>query len=614
MYQVASPFQQFFASDGTPLEAGSIYVGVAGMNPQTSPVSVYWDEAGTIPAAQPLRTSAGYIVRNGSPARVYLSEDDYSLLALDSKGRVVFTESSVTSISTLRGDLADTSDMAKGDALIGVKRTVANSVATTLHNWIEQQSYNVKTDFGAKGDNATDDTVAFQRAIAAAAAVEGKVVIPAGTYKITSTLTIANRVDLVGERSAVLKRYAPITILAITGDYARVSGLDFDGNRSGFPFPTYGRAAQIFVTGSYNLIDGCFIYQGNSHGIGLDGQSSTCRFNMVTNNYLADNAEVGIAQNAAKDSVISSNIVRNSGFEGITLDNACFRCVVSGNRLDGNCNAGGVGSIGMDGAELNSIAGNVITATGSSLPGIKTQNNLAGCFYNTITGNTVIDGGAYGIHLYANGVNASQHNTVTGNTVRGFGTAAIKLDSGCDFNAVSGNVSDKLILDNGFKNIKQSGTSAFRARNNTLRSNVTGDGTLYQVPFDVEDFDVGGNFDTATGTFTAPTDGFYQFNATVRLEGGTDQTYAFIQIVTTTETLQQGLDITTVTGTGIPTPPNITTVTGIAVFTPTVAGLVYMDAGNTAVVKIQCGGGTGGKIMDVVESPSLHQFSGFLVA
>lgn len=600
MYQVASPFQLFFDDAGDPLDNGSIYIGTVSQNPVTSPVQVYWDEAGTQPAAQPLKTSAGYIVRNGTPARVYLSVDDYSLAAFDKKGALIFTESSVTSISTLRGDLADTSDLAKGDALIGVKRTVANSVATTLHNWIEQQSYNVKTDFGAKGDNSTDDTVAFQRAIAAAAAVEGRVVVPAGTYKITSSLTVGNRVDIVGERSAVLKRYAPVHILNVSGDYARISGLDFDGNRSGFPFPTYGRAALIFVTGSYNLIDGCFIYQGNSHGIGLDGKSSTCRFNMVTNNNLADNAEVGIAQNAAKDSVISSNIVRNSGFEGITLDNACYRCVVSGNRLDGNCNSGGVGSIGMDGAELNSITGNVITATGSSLPGIKTQNNLAGCFYNSITGNTVIDGGAYGIHLYANGTKTSQRNTVTGNTVRGFGTAAIKLDSGCDFNTLSGNVSDKIILDNGFKNIKQSGTSAFRARNNTLRSDVTGDGTLYQVPFDVEDFDAGGNFDTTTGTFTAPADGFYQLNATVRLEGGSDQTYAFIQIVTTNETLQQGFDITTVTGT--------------ATFTPTVSGLVYMDAGNTAVVKVQCGGGTGGKIMDIVASPSLHQFSGFLVA
>ena len=48
-------------------------------------------------------------------------------------------------------------------------------------------------------------------------------------------------------------------------------------------------------------------------------------------------------------------------------------------------------------------------------------------------------------------------------------------------------------------------------------------------------------------------------------------------------------------------------------FTPTVAGLVYMDAGNTAVVKILCGGyNEKGTYLEA--SPSLHQFSGFLVA
>jgi parallel beta-helix repeat protein len=614
MYQVASPYQQFFDATGKPLEGGTIYVGTVSQNPVTAPTQVYWDEAGTQPAPQPLKTSGGYIIRNGTPARVYLGSDDYSLSIYDSKGRLVVFTSSVTSISTLRGDLADSSDNAKGDALVAVKRTAANAVATTLHDWMESQVFNVKADFGAKGDSSTDDTLAIQRANTAAQAVEGTVYFPRGTYKVTSSTTLSNRVDWVGERSAVLKRYAPVQIVNITGTYARVSGIDFDGNRSGYPYPTYGRAAIIFVTGSFNVVEDCFIYQGNSHGIGLDGQSTTCQYNMVHDNYISDCAEVGIAQNKTTDNIIAHNTIRNSGFEGITIDNACYRNVVSGNRLDGNCNSGGVGSIGMDGAELNSITGNVITATGSSLPGIKTQNNLAGCFYNTITGNTIIDGGAYGIHLYTNGAITSQHNTVTGNVIRGFSTGSVKLDVGCDFNVVTGNVSDKPVIDNGFKNIKQSGTSAFRARNNTLHSNVTGDDTLYQVPFDVEDFDAGGDFDTTTGTFTAPSDGFYQLNATVRLEGGTDQTYAFLQIVTTTETLQQGFDITTVTGTGTPTPPSITTVTGIAVFTPTVCGLVYMDKGNTAVVKVQCGGGTGGKIMGIVASPSLHQFSGFLVA
>lgn len=601
MYQVASPFQQFFDSSGAPLENGQIYVGVVGKNPATYQVQVYWDEAGTQPVSQPLKTSGGYVVRNGTPARVYLSEDDYSLSALDKKGRLVFTESSVTSISTLRGELADGSNVAKGDALVAVKRTASNSIQTTVHGWIEGQSFNVKTDFGAKGDNSTDDTVAFQRAIAAAAAVEGTVFVPRGTYKITSSLTISNRIDLVGERSAVLKRYAPIHILNVSGDYARISGLDFDGNRQDFPYPTYGRASIISVTGSGNTIDNCFVYQGNSQGIGLDGQSSTCKFNIVSNNQIADCAEVGVAQNAATDTVIQGNVIRNSGFEGITIDNSCFRVVVSGNRLDGNCNSGGVGSIGMDKAELCSITGNVITATGSSLPAICTQNNLAGCFYNTITGNVCIDGGAYGIYLKNNSSRTSNFNVITGNVIRGFSSSPIKLEIGCDNNVVTSNKSSTFEVDDaGFKNTKQAGSAVFRAKLNSAKNNVTGDGTLYTIPFDAEDFDASGSFDTLTGIFTAPTNGFYYLSATARLEGGTDQTYAFIQIACTSFTLQEGDDVPVITGS--------------SVYSVGVSGVVYMAKGDTAVVKIESGGGTAGKTMDLPASTVVHQFSGFIIA
>src|SRR5262249_38855936 len=62
--------------------------------------------------------------------------------------------------------------------------------------------YNVK-DYGAAGDGTTNDTAALQAALNAAAAtvngVSGGVVfIPRGAYIVTSPLTVASRVSVVG--------------------------------------------------------------------------------------------------------------------------------------------------------------------------------------------------------------------------------------------------------------------------------------------------------------------------------------------------------------------------------------------------------------------------------
>ena len=94
--QIASPFQQYFGRDGSPLDNGFVYVGVANLNPETNPLTVYFDDALTIPAAQPLRTSNGYIVRNGSPARLYTSQEDFSLTVRDKSSVLVFTVADAT--------------------------------------------------------------------------------------------------------------------------------------------------------------------------------------------------------------------------------------------------------------------------------------------------------------------------------------------------------------------------------------------------------------------------------------------------------------------------------------------------------------------------------------
>lgn len=59
---------------------------------------------------------------------------------------------------------------------------------------------------------------------------------------------------------------------------------------------------------------------------------------------------------------------------------------------------------------------------------------------------------------------------------------------------------------------------AFSAYNSITRSNVTGDGTLYTVIFNTEQYDQATNFD-GISTFTAPVTGIYHFDAQIYMNG-----------------------------------------------------------------------------------------------
>jgi Head binding len=76
MTQVATinPLNQFFDQpSGLPLTNGKIYIGQVNQDPEQFPITVYWDEAGLVPAIQPIRTTSGYPTRNGSPAILYVN-------------------------------------------------------------------------------------------------------------------------------------------------------------------------------------------------------------------------------------------------------------------------------------------------------------------------------------------------------------------------------------------------------------------------------------------------------------------------------------------------------------------------------------------------------------
>jgi len=87
---VDSSYQIFVDIDATALEGGYVYVGPAYGNPVTTPIDVFWDAAMTIPAAQPLRTSGGYIVRDGTPSEIWTAPSVYSVTVNNVAGRRVY--------------------------------------------------------------------------------------------------------------------------------------------------------------------------------------------------------------------------------------------------------------------------------------------------------------------------------------------------------------------------------------------------------------------------------------------------------------------------------------------------------------------------------------------
>lgn len=382
MLAIESPLPLFVGRDGLPLDAGYIYFGTVDLNPITSPVTVYWDAAGTQPVAQPVRTSRGLIVRSGTPAKVYAS-GNFSILVKDSKGTQVVYERNSSEwqvsayVDDLRSDLASSS----GAGMVGFLQSGADAVARTLQDK-GRDAVSVK-DFGAVGDGATDDAAALQSAMDFAASSGHELIAPEkDTFLIGSGLSIPSGLQADFKGSTIKRKSGSVFNMLenASGTGIKLQNLVIDGNKAadgrvaanvGDRFGgivlnsvTFSELRNVTVNNTVNAEDGrAGVYLGTCtnvdlYNVGGSGNDRSCvfisggSFNRIFGSYTANNLGSGVTSDNANDCEYYAITAINSGYSGISING--LRSKANGLRAIGTATGYAGVNIGHDDASNRS--------------------------------------------------------------------------------------------------------------------------------------------------------------------------------------------------------------------------------------------------------------------
>lgn len=140
---------------------------------------------------------------------------------------------------------------------------------------------------------------------------------------------------------------------------------------------------------------------------------------------------------------------------------------------------------------------------------------------------------------------------------------------------------------------------SFNAYASATTSNVTGAGSTVDVIFDTENSDVGNNYDSSTGVFTAPITGKYIFTAGVNLLdiAAASATDIQINLVTTGQTYSQKCSISATS----------------TVHTAEITRIVSLTAGQTAKIQVSVSGSSA--VVDIQGSGggNVTNFSGIFL-
>jgi len=149
--------------------------------------------------------------------------------------------------------------------------------------------------------------------------------------------------------------------------------------------------------------------------------------------------------------------------------------------------------------------------------------------------------------------------------------------------------------------------SSFLAKLSAQTAAVTGDGTLYQVICDTEEYDQNSDYNNATGVFTAPTTGKYLFSSGLSFFSVTAGGTSFISILLTTAAQYYVCNL--------PTKNRVTNFSAVSSDISVCGSIVAsMTAGDTCVFQVYSeGGAKNDKVSGAGSISNVTYFGGTLI-